>query len=233
MNRPALDAYLLGLRDGAPFILVIIPFAMLFGVVGSEAGWSLGQIMAMSILVIAGASQFTAVQMLNEAAPVAIVILTALAVNLRMAMYSASIALHLGAAPFWQRAAVAYLLVDQTYGTSIARYSLTPRMSLRTKIAYFFGTATPIIPLWYGFTWVGAVAGEAIPEALALDFAVPITFLAMIGPMLRDRAHVAAAAVAVAASLLLAGLPFSLGVLVASAVAMIAGAMLERPEPQR
>jgi predicted branched-subunit amino acid permease len=221
------SAYLHGLRDGAPFVVVIVPFAMIFGVVAREAGWTTDQIMAMSVLVIAGASQFTAVQMLSENAPAAIVILTALAVNLRMAMYSASMAPHLGAAPFWQRASIAYLLVDQTYATAIARYTLVPSMGVGSKVAYFFGTATPIIPLWYGFTWVGAVAGAAVPEALALDFAVPVTFIAMIGPMLRDRAQVVAASVAVVASLALAGLPFSLGVLVGAGLAMAAGAAVE------
>jgi predicted branched-subunit amino acid permease len=227
MSRSTRNAYLLGLRDGAPFILVIVPFAMLFGVVGREAGWTIDQMMAMSILVIAGASQFTAVQMLEEQAPVLIVIFTALAVNLRMAMYSASLSLHLGAAPFWQRAGIAYVLVDQTYGTAMARFAVGPAMGLRQKVAYFFGTATPLVPLWYGFTWVGAVAGEAIPEAFALDFAVPITFLAMTGPMLRDRPHIAAATAAVVVSLALAGLPYSLGVLVAAGVAMLVGAAVE------
>lgn len=227
MSRPTRTAYLLGLRDGAPFILVIVPFAMLFGVVATEAGWTLEQIMAMSVLVIAGASQFTAVQMLVEQAPVLIVILTTLAVNLRMAVYSASLSLHLGAAPFWQRAGIAYALLDQTYGTAMARYAIGPEMGLPQKVAYFFGAGTPLIPLWYGFTWVGAVAGGAIPEALALDFAVPITFLAMTGPMLRDRPHVVAAAVAVVVSLAAAGLPYSLGILVAGGVAMLVGAAVE------
>jgi predicted branched-subunit amino acid permease len=221
------SAYLLGLRDGAPFIVVIVPFAMLFGLVAREAGWSLDQIMAMTVLVIAGAAQFTAVQMLAENAPVLVVIATALAVNLRLAMYSASLAPHIGAAPLSTRATLAYVLVDQTYGTAMARYAMGPEMGLRQKVAYFFGTATPILPLWYGFTWVGAVAGQAIPEALALDFAVPITFIAMVGPMLRDIPHVAAALTAVAASLALAWLPFSLGVLVAAAIAMAVGALLE------
>lgn len=228
MPRSALrSAYLIGLRDGAPFVLVIVPFAMLFGLVAREAGWSLDQIVGMSVLVIAGAAQFTAVQMLAEGAPLAIVIVTALAVNLRMAMYSAALAPHLGAAPLPQRAAIAYLLVDQTYGLAAARYGLVPRMGVAEKVAYFFGTATPVVPLWYGFTWVGAVAGQAIPEGLALDFAVPITFIAMVAPMLRDRPHLLAATVAVVVSLLLAWMPFSLGVLIAAAFAMAAGAWAE------
>jgi predicted branched-subunit amino acid permease len=228
MTRATRSAFLLGLRDGAPFILVIVPFAMLFGLVASEAGWSLAQIMAMTVLVIAGASQFTAVQMIAENAPVLVVILTALAVNLRLAMYSASMALHVGAAPFWQRAALAYILVDQNYGSAMNRFAMQPEFRVPQKLAYFVGASALIIPLWYGFTWVGAVAGEAVPEALALDFAVPITFLAMIGPMLRSRPQVAAAVTAVILSLLFAGLPYSLGILAAAAAAMVVGAGMER-----
>lgn len=226
-SRPTRRAFFQGVRDGAPFVLVVVPFAMLFGVVATEAGWSIAEIMAMTVLVIAGASQFTALQLMAENAPTVIVILTALAVNLRMAMYSASMAPHVGRARLWQRALIAYVLVDQTYGSAMNRYALSPRMSLAEKVAHFFGCATPILPLWYLFTWIGAVAGQAIPDAFALDFAVPITFLAIVGPMLRTLPHVIAAAVSVAAALALAWVPYSLGLLVAATLAMTAGATAE------
>ena len=77
-------------------MLVVVPFGMLFGVIAGEAGWSLLQNLAMSVMVIAGASQFTALQLLSENAPTLIVIATALAVNLRLAMYSASLAPYIG-----------------------------------------------------------------------------------------------------------------------------------------
>lgn len=226
-NPPLRRAFLQGVRDGAPFMLVIIPFAMLFGVVATEAGWSLAATMSMTVLVIAGASQFTALQLMAENAPTLIVLLTALAVNLRMAMYSASMAPHIGRAPLWQRALIAYILVDQTYGSAMNRYALWPRMSTPEKVAHFFGTATPVVPLWYLFTWIGAVAGAAVPDALALDFAVPITFLAIVGPMLRTLPHVAAAIVSVGVALALAWVPYSLGLLVAAALAMATGAAVE------
>jgi 4-azaleucine resistance transporter AzlC len=219
-------AFLLGVSDSTPFILVIVPFGMLFGLIASEAGWTLAQIMAMTVLVVAGAAQFTAVQLLAENAPTPIVVLTALAVNLRLALYSASLAPHFGAAPLWQRATLAYALVDQNYATAIRRWAMQP-MSVAEKVAYFAGTTVLLLPLWYVFSGVGAVAGQAIPEAFALDFALPITFIAMIAPLLRDRPHVVAAATATAASLLLAGLPFSLGIIAAAAVAMAAGAAAE------
>jgi predicted branched-subunit amino acid permease len=221
------DAYWQGVRDSGPFLIVIVPFAVLFGVLATEAGWNVAQVMAMSVMVIAGASQFTALQLISENEPTVMVILTALAVNLRMAMYSASMARHIGTAPLWQRALAAYFLVDQTYGTAINRYTLTPRMSPAQKIAYFFGAVTPVCLPWYAATYAGAVAGAAIPPELALDFAVPITFIALVAPALRSLPHLAAAFVSVIAALLLAAVPFGLGLMIAAALAMVTGALVE------
>src|SRR5210317_1346951 len=119
MKAPAKSAYWAGVRDGAPFILVAAPFAMVFGVIATDAGLTLAQAMGFSVLVIAGASQFAAVQLMVENASIAFVLLAALAVNLRMAMYSASLLPYLGAAPLWQRALVSYLNFDQSYLVSL------------------------------------------------------------------------------------------------------------------
>lgn len=221
------SAYWTGVRHGAPFLLVIVPFGLLFGVVGTEAGLNLAEVMGFSILVIAGAAQFTAVQLMTDQAPTVMVIVTALAVNLRMAMYSASLTPYVGGAPLWQRALAAYFLVDQTYAIAHARFESRPEMTLPERMAYYFGSITPVCPMWYVATLAGAVMGEAIPPEFALDFAVPITFLAMIAPALRTLAHVVAAAVSVALSLLLAFLPYSGGVLIAGVAAMVAGAQVE------
>ncbi|MBC7132125.1 MAG: AzlC family ABC transporter permease [Roseovarius sp.] len=228
MSRQTTNShYWQGVRDGAPFVLVIVPFALLFGVVGTEAGLNIAEVMGFSVLVIAGAAQFTAVQLLSDGAPALVALVSALAVNLRMAMYSASLTPYLGPAPLWQRAFAAYFMVDQSYTVSFVAYETNPRWSVPERVRYYFGVVTPICPLWYVFTYLGAVVGDAIPEALALDFALPITFLAMIGPMLRTPAHVAAALVAVAVALLAAGLPYNLGLLVAGLAGMMTGAQVE------
>ncbi|SMH40724.1 AzlC family ABC transporter permease [Maritimibacter sp. HL-12] len=217
----------LGARDGAPFMLVIVPFALLFGVVATEAGLNIAEVMGMSVLVIAGAAQFAALQQMVGDAPVLMVLATALAVNLRMAMYSASLTPYLGAAPLWKRAFASYLMVDQSYMLSIAKYETEPAMTLSERLRYYFGTMMLIGPMWYVASFVGAVVGKAIPPEFALDFAVPITFLAMIAPMLRTLAHVAAAATSVVVALVLAGLPYGAGLLVAAALAMAVGAGVE------
>lgn len=221
------SAYRAGIRDGAPFILVIVPFAMLFGVLATEAGLNVFETMSFSIVVIAGAAQFTALQLMTEEAPTMVVLASALAVNLRMAMYSASLTPHIGGAPLWQRAIAAYFTVDQSYALSITKYESTPVMTLHEKVAYFFGTVTPVCPLWWVGTYLGAVIGEAIPASFALDFAVPITFLAIIAPALRTRAHVGAAISAAVLSLMFFTVPYNLGILLAGIGGMMVGARIE------
>lgn len=216
-----------GIIDGSPFILVIVPFATLFGVLATEAGLSVVQTLAFSVVVIAGAAQFTALQLMQENVPTLIVLVSALAVNLRMAMYSASLTPYIGAAPLWQRALCAYVTVDQSYVVGISKFEAEPEMTVPARVAYFLGAVTPIVPLWYGFTLVGALLGTQIPDSWALDFAIPITFLAMIAPMFRTLAHVVAALVAVVVALLAAGVPYSLGLIIAGAAGMMAGAQTE------
>jgi predicted branched-subunit amino acid permease len=227
-DRSIRRAFWQGARDSLPFLIVVVPFGMIFGLLATEAGWTLAQTLGMSVFVIAGASQFTALQLLAEQAPLLIAILTALAVNLRMAMYSASLAPFIGAAPAWQRGLAAYFLTDQTYGLAIGRYTRQPPLGPGGHMAYFLGCALPVCGPWYAATWAGAVAGAAIPEALALDFAVPVTFIALVAPGLRTLPNVTAAVVSVAVALALSGLPSSLGVLVAAIVAMLAGAFAEQ-----
>jgi len=235
MSAPALPAYAstrralwAGIAAGAPFVLVVLPFSLLFGALASSAGLDLAQIMGMSVLVIAGAAQFTALQLLTEQTPAVLVLLSALTVNLRMAMYSAALAPHLGAAPLWQRACIAYFNVDQSYGAAVLAYERRPTMPLSQKLAFFFATMIPIAPAWYAGTYVGALTGVAILPDAGLDFALPIAFLAMVAPALRTRAHVAAAVTAAALGLLFAGLPYNLGLIPAALVGMAVGAELER-----
>ena len=216
-----------GARDSAPFLLVLAPFAVLFGVVATEAGLTLVEVMGLSVLVIAGAAQFAALQQMVDAAPVVTVLATALAVNLRMAMYSASLTPHLGQAPLWKRALAAYLLVDQCYLLANARFEAEPDLPVANRYAYYFGTMLFIAPAWYAATLAGALVGQAVPEALALDFALPITFLAMVAPMLKTLPHLAAALTSIGLALALAGLSHGAGLLVAAVTAMAVGAGTE------
>ncbi|MFN3844460.1 MAG: AzlC family ABC transporter permease [Paracoccaceae bacterium] len=225
--HPIRSPFLRGCLASAPFTIVVVPFALLFGVVATEAGLDVLQVMLFSFSVFAGASQFAAVQLMQDQAPVLVVLATSLAVNLRMVMYSVAMAPHLGAAPFGTRALMAYFLVDQSFAASQLEFERRPDQPVADKVAFFFGTVMPIAPLWFVATFVGAVVGEAIPQEYALDFAVPITFLAICAPMLRSIPHVVAAGVSIAAALVLSVLPYGTGLLAAAVLAMASGAWAE------
>ena len=220
-------AYWRGFRDAVPFVLIVAPFGVVFGVVALEAGFTISQTMAFTIGTYAGAAQLAAIQLLSENAPLAIVIFTALAVNARMAMYSAALAPYVGRAPLWQRAVMGYLMVDQTYALSALVYDANPTMRLPAKIGYYLGVASLIWPIWVSASLVGVIAGNLIPDWVPLNFAVPIAFLAMVAPMLRTLAHVAAAFVSVVAALAFSPVPYSLGLILAAGLAMLTGALVE------
>lgn len=227
------SAYLRGLRAALPFMVIVIPFGMLFGVVATEAGLQVWETMVFTLSVFAGASQFAAIQTLQEQAPAAIVLLTALAVNLRMVMYSVALAPHYGQAPRWTRAVMSYFLVDQTFATAMVEFEKNPHLTMPEKVAFFFGSVTPVAPVWFAASLAGALIGRAVPPEWALDFALPITFLAMVAPMLRSLPHVVAAGLSIVLSLALAWMPYGTGLLVAAGLSMAAGALLDAWQERR
>lgn len=226
-------AFWRGFRDGIPFALVVGPFGLVFGVLSVEAGLTLAQAMGFSVGVLAGASQFAALQLMIDGAPLLIVVLAGLLVNLRMAMYSASLAPWLGALPMAKRSLLAYLLLDQPYAVSIVEYERTPSLTLQQRTAYFLGSTFFVVVPWLAATWAGVRLGATIPAEWPLDFAVPIAFLSLIGPMLRTPAHVAAAMVSIGVALALWWLPYQLGLLVAAIAAMLTGAQVELLQARR
>jgi predicted branched-subunit amino acid permease len=220
-------AFCKGAAHALPFFVVIVPFAMLFGVLSAEAGLGPWETQIFSVAVFAGASQLAALQLMQDQAPVLVILATGLAVNLRMMMYSVALTPHLGAAPLGIRALVAYFLVDQSFALSLAEFEKNRSLTVAEKVAYFFGTVTPITAIWNVSTAVGAHLGRAVPDTWGLDFAMPITFVGMTAAMLTTLPHAVAMAVSVGVTLMLWTMPYGTGLLVGAAVGMAAGAITE------
>jgi predicted branched-subunit amino acid permease len=140
-------------------------------------------------------------------------------------MYSASLRPHLRGLPTRWKALTGYLLADNAYGVSLARFTEHPEM--HGKLGYYLGAAVPIWATWQLAVGAGILLGAGLPAAWRLDFAAPLAFIALTIPFVRDRAT-AAAAVAAAATVVVAWtLPARLG-LVAAALAGIVVGMLAR-----
>ncbi len=147
--------------------------------------------MALSVVVYAGASMLAATQLLAGGAPLAVILVTALFINLRFMMYSASIRPHLAALPAPWRLAAGYLLADNAYALSVARFTEHPQME--GKAGYYFGAAVTVWLTWQAAVGAGIALGAGLPATWRLEFAAPLAFIALTVPLLRDRAMVAAA----------------------------------------
>lgn len=214
-----------GARDVAPVVVSVLPYGLVVGGAAVGAGFSVAQAAGLSLLVNAGASQLAVIELLGDDAPLAVAVVTALVINARLLMYSASIAPHLRDVPLGWRAIGSYFLIDPAYALSIVRIEGDADVD---PLSYYLGVATPLLPAWVGSTAVGAVVGAMIPEWLPLSFAVPMVFLALVVPTVGDRPAAAAAGTGAAVAVLGAGLPLNLGLLTGGLVGVAAGLLIER-----
>jgi 4-azaleucine resistance transporter AzlC len=218
--------FLAGVRAVSPVLLGIVPFALVAGAAGVGAGLSIVQTAAMSVVVFAGASQLAAIELIGRSAPVAVAVLTALVINLRLVMYSASIAPHFRGFSAARKWLGAYVLTDQAYALSVTEYAETTPES-RSRWWYYFGTAATLWVVWQVGTVAGALLGARVPDGLSLEFAVPLTFMALLVPALEDRPTLLAGAVGAGVAVLGASLPFNLGLLLGAVVGVAAGVASE------
>ncbi|PSP38918.1 branched-chain amino acid ABC transporter permease [Halobacteriales archaeon QH_10_70_21] len=220
----ARESFLAGARATAPVLVGIVPFGLVAGAAAVGVGLSGLQAVGLSAIVFAGASQLAAIDLLGQDAPLAVVVVTALVINLRMVMYSASIAPYFqGVATRW-RAGLAYLLTDQAYALSVTRFGDDRPVRRRW---YYLGAAAPLWAVWQVCTVVGVVVGARVPESLPLSFAVPLTFLALLVPAITDRASGVAAAVGGAGAAVGGGLPLNLGLIAGALAGVLAGLVAE------
>lgn len=213
---------LAGVRAAGPVVLGVIPFALVAGITAISAGLTVPEAVGMSVLVFAGAAQLAAIDLIGSNAPFAVVVATAVVINVRMLMYSASIAPYFQSFSARLRAILAYVLTDQAYAMSVAEYE---RNDERSRLWYYTGIGFTLWVVWQIGTLAGAVLGAGVPDALGLDFALPLVFLALLLPAIKDRgtttAALAAGAVALAATA--AGVPLSLDLPLAAVVGVLAG----------
>ena len=233
MNEAAKQDWIDGARVMLPLLPGALPFGMIAGVVASDAGLDALAGIGQSIVVFAGAAQLASAQLIADAAPVLVVILTGLVINLRFAMYSAAMASHFSALPRWRRWLVSYLMTDQSYALSVLRFTARTDMSLAAKFAFYMGGAIPMWAVWLAATATGYILGNRIPANWSLDFFVPLSFLALIVPSIADRANAAAALTGGAVAVVAWPLPFNLGLFLAAISGIAAGYAVERLLPQQ
>jgi 4-azaleucine resistance transporter AzlC len=204
------------LAEGWPVFITSLLVGIPFGVLAREAGLDLAQTSGMSVIVFAGAAQFAAIELLRAGAPAALVVVTVLFLNLRHVLMGLSLRPFLAGVSRPRRAALAYLLVDESFAMAIGWFRRGGR-----GVAYYAAFAAGMWVSWNLGTLVGAVAGGVLgdPRRLGIDFAITAVFVSIVVLGTRGRADLAVAIVAV----LVAG---ALRLLGAGAVAVLAAGLV-------
>ncbi len=217
-------AFLSGAGAMVPILLGDTPFALLAGIAAIKVGFTKLEALGMSYIVFAGASQLAAIELVGRHASAVVIILTALLINLRLGMYSASLAPHFAELPLGWRGILAYFLTDEGYALSISAYNDGRR---QFKHWFYLGGSLLLWSVWVAGTLTGAIVGGHIPQGWSLEFAVPLTFLALLFPTISDRPTLLAAACAGALAIAAHGLPYNLGLLLATLGGILGGCLAE------
>ena len=216
--------FLAGARDQLPLLLGVVPFGLIFGALAVAAGIPALEAQGLSVFVFAGSSQFVAIGLVAAETPALLIVATILVVNLRHMLYSAALGPHVQALSLRWKIPLAWLLTDEAFAMASLRYQKEDR---RTAHWYFLGTGLTLWASWQLSTLAGIVLGARIPENWSLDFALPLTFLAILVPQLKDRPSVLSALVAGGLSVALIAMPLKLGLMAAILGGVAAGAGLE------
>lgn len=228
MNRT--QAFSLGLRSVVPMLLGVAPFGVIYGVVALQSGIPALAAMAMSSIVFAGSAQFLLAQLVGAGAPLLLTAGAVGLVNLRHALYSASVAPVLARLPLRWKILLAYLLTDEAYAAAIPHLMAVKPDSPQSAQAHWilFGSGFGLWAGWQLATLAGVLIGAQLPANLGLEFALPLTFIAIVVPMIDSRARFMAALAAGAVAVVLTAMPYKVGLFMAALAGLVAGVAMPR-----
>lgn len=210
-----------GFTEMLPACIGLLPFGLVCGVGAAAAGASWLASLGMSAIIFSGAAQILAAQLVAADAPFAVIVLTCFVLGLRFLMYSAAMAPYLKPLPpRWQKA-LAFLLTDQAFAAAVRRFNASD--DRHGAGMHFLGCGAALWLVWQFSCMVGFFAGNLIPSAWSLEFAVPLCFIALLAPLFRDMPSVIAAITAGVAVLAMSHLPMRLNLIAAGVLGIVVG----------
>jgi predicted branched-subunit amino acid permease len=209
-----------GARAMVPWLAGIAPYGLVVGVSAARAdiptlaGWLTGP------LIYSGSAQVATIELLDAGAAPLVAVAAALVINLRLVLYSATMATHWKDTPRWWRALAAYLLVDPSLAVGLDGYR---RATGRPGHLHYLGGAALLWVVWITAIGVGATAGTHLPAVLRLEVVIPLFLAGEVAARLGDRAARRAVVAAVVVAVGAASAPLHAGVVLAIAAGIGAG----------
>lgn len=226
IKESASSEFWTGVRDELPLQLGVVPFGLIFGMLGIACGLTPLQTILMSSILFGGASQIVFAQLWANGTPPVFIGASVSVINLRHVLYSASVAPYLRQLPLRWRVALAYFLTDEAYAVSIKHFLERPTNPF--KHFHLLGAGMTLWVFWQISTVIGVFASATIPEELSLGFAIPLTFIAIVTPTIRTRPDLLVCITSGGLALAGQGLLWNTGLLIAAIGGVLAGWLLHR-----
>lgn len=215
---------MLGCQKMIPILTGVIPFGLVMGTVTADAGLNFTQSVAMNLLAYAGAAQLAAIDLMSKHAPIFVVVITGLVINLRFLLYSAAMAPALHHESAWKKLVSGYFLTDQAYAAVSANHDNLP--TEKVTVQFYLGASACMAVFWHLSVALGFMFGNFAPKSWSLEYAVPLSFVALLTPSLKTKVHFKVAAFSALMSIVLHKLPFRLGLVATAVVSMTLAALL-------
>jgi predicted branched-subunit amino acid permease len=219
---PSGPSFRRGLRDGLPIFVAVGSLGVAFGILALEAGFPGWIAVLASVVVVSGAAQFTLVGLAG--AGVAPILIATTGLALRHVPMSARLAALIGPRPRTTRLAMAWVLVDETFGLTLAAAD----RGEEDLVAYKAAADILLYGGWVSGTVIGVVVGNRVdPSAWGAEVFFALLFVSLAAPLLRNRWDLLVAMAAMGAAFAAAEwLPSAWQITAAAAAAAALGTVL-------
>jgi len=217
--------FIKGIIDVSPLMIPVVPFGIIYGVIGMELGLSPYMTFGMSIIIFGGASQIVLLQLFSAGASSFVIISSVGAVNSRHLLYGAIFSQYLSHLKITWKIILSYVLIDQAFAVSNTYFKKNRKNE--NKHYHLLGAGFTCWFIWQISTILGIVLGSVVPEELGLSFTISLTFLALlINDFRKFKNIIVMLTSGIVATLGYTTIPFKAYIIVAALSALIVATLL-------
>ncbi len=225
-------AYWQGAKDCIPMLPGMVAWGLTMGVSMVNSGMSVVESVAMTLLVFAGSSQLAAIPLIAVGAPMWVILLTGLCVNLRFVVFSAHLRPYLMHLPLWKRLMSGYLTADLSYVQFVSKFAKpgTTPVQHQEQDAFLAGNCGLTWVAWMGASLLGIALAHQVPVQWGLGFAGILSLLGILCSLATSKLRIVAAAVSSAVAVVAYALPLKMNIVVAISAAVAMCLLLDKTQ---
>ena len=210
-----------GILAMMPLNLAVLPWGILCGSLAIQHNFTVLEAILMPALVFAGSVQLVVIELINDNVPLATILFTTFIISSRHFLYGLALRDRLKQLPFKWRGIIGFLLTDELFALSGKADSYSGKL----KLFYAIAAGMSFYLCWLLWNIIGIIAGSFLPDLteIGLDFAIAVTFIALVVPSITNLATLLTVIVAGILSVLFTLFNWELGLVLASLIAMFCG----------